>query len=806
MIMMRYLLLWLFICGSSGLLLSQDCGTKRPTPAQYAYSRDVISNYDVSQLLNGGTTCIPLQAHIVRASDGSGGISWEDLNIGLSFLNNLYFDAGLEFFWKATPNYVNNGDYYEYDQQAPDNDTESGLVGLFTTATDATNIYFVNNITTASGFSAAGYAYFPFNSAQSNRIVMRHASTATVPNGTFAHEFGHYFDLYHTHEGTEFGNTDPDAENVPRTGVNANCSTDGDLLCDTEADPRYDSGAFDLGTCTDTGGETDVNGVPYVHPVENIMSYYPDACGGSFTPDQYTRMAQGLVDRQGHTAYNLSASPMSVNAPSGLALALNGNALDLTWSDNAGNEMGYLIERSTTSASTGFRAVAGGATGPNATSWSDIDLTSNTSYWYRLKATNGDCNTYSNVASYTTGLFYCTPSYFTGACGTSPIADFTLTGATTTISNINTGCSTEQYGDYTAMSADVIAGNSYSVVAHGVTGGFGTYSARYIQMWIDANQDGDFEDAGEELLAGSTPMAPTFNGSITIPAMALNGTTRLRVRVWDQSNGCAVTPCNECIFGETEDYSLIVSGGVDPFINISVKVFLEGPYNGSNMDDDLRTSGYIPSAEPYGTVYGHVGDGGGETISAPVLAVSGSNAIVDWIYIELRDKSDISSVVSTRSALLQRDGDVVDTDGTSPVTFNESADDYYVGVRHRNHLGTVSASPVSINTSGSIDFTTSASSSYGTDAKKSDAGVFLLWMGNALNDNELKYIGSSNDRDAMLLRIGGSVPNASVSGYYPEDCNMDGTVKYLGAGNDRDPLLINIGGSVPTNIRTEQIP
>jgi len=39
-----------------------------------------------------------------------------------------------------------------------------------------------------------------------------------------------------------------------------------------------------------------------------------------------------------------------------------------------------------------------------------------------------------------------------------------------------------------------------------------------------------------------------------------------------------------------------------------------------------------------------------------------------------------------------------------------------------------------------------------------------------------------------------------------EDCNMDGRVKYTGAGNDRDMILVNIGGSVATNIVIEQLP
>ena len=63
-----------------------------------------------------------------------------------------------------------------------------------------------------------------------------------------------------------------------------------------------------------------------------------------------------------------------------------------------------------------------------------------------------------------------------------------------------------------------------------------------------------------------------------------------------------------------------------------------------------------------------------------------------------------------------------------------------------------------------------------------------------------------NDRDPILVAVGGTVPTATVSGYLPTDVNMDGRVKYTGSVNDRDPILVNVGGTVPTNTRVEQLP
>ena len=795
-------------------LHAQDCGTAPPTPAQYAHTKSVISRIDVDALRGGGITCVPLQAHIVRQGDGSGGITQEQLNIGLSFLNNHFLDAGIQFFWKGAPNTTNNSDYYDFDATSPDNDSEATLAGFFTTATDAVNIYFVNNITTSTGFVAAGYAYFPFNSATSNRVVMRHGSTANTPNGTFVHEFGHYFDLYHTHEGTENGNAHPNAENVARTGGQANCNTDGDLLCDTEADPRYASADFNSSTCTYTGAGVDIHGVGYDPPVDNIMSYFPDGCGGIFTPQQYVRMQQGLMERQGHSAYSLNASPTAVNVPTGLSATWNGaSEVDLTWTDNAGNDLGYLIERSETSASSGFQALVFGATATNGTSWTDDDLTPNTTYWYRVRPANGSCASYSNVATVSVGLAYCVPEYFeTCAAGGSALIDaFQLAGETMTINNSNSNCSPNGFGDFTAMVADLDAGSTYSVTVDALVGA-GSYSPQFAQVWIDLDQNGSFEDAGEKMLATPGSMTTEFTANFTIPPTALNGPTRLRVRSWDQFNGCDPTSCSFCAFGETEEYTVVISGGASADVKVALRVFLEGPYDPStgSMSDALRSGGLVPTTEPYTALGWSFTGGGGESIAASVLNTTGNNAIVDWVVVELRDKNNDASVVSSRAALLQRDGDVVDLDGSSPVTMASGDDQYYVAVRHRNHLGVMTQNALALSgTATSVNFTSAGQATYGSNARKSVTGAFpaqVLWAGNVVVDDQVKYTGTGNDRDLILQAIGGVVPTNTAAGYLGADVDLNGQVKYTGSDNDRDIILQNIGGVVPTNTRVEQLP
>ncbi|MEO8589526.1 MAG: choice-of-anchor B family protein [Flavobacteriales bacterium] len=246
-----------------------------------------------------------------------------------------------------------------------------------------------------------------------------------------------------------------------------------------------------------------------------------------------------------------------------------------------------------------------------------------------------------------------------------------------------------------------------------------------------------------------------------------------------------------------------------PRLSLRVKALLEGPYDQTTglMYDSLRVKGQIPAAEPYTDLsYTHVG-GGGETTTAPVLAVTGPNAIVDWVVVELRDAITPTTVVATRSALIQRDGDIVGTDGTSPVQFTVAVKDYHIAVRHRNHLGAMTAAPQRVSVAlKSYDLTNGSVALYGTEATKTIGSIHALWAGNTLRDGELKYMGEFNDRDPILVDIGGSIPTNTTIGYALTDVNMDGRTIYVGARNDRDPILVNIGGSVPTNTRTQQVP
>jgi hypothetical protein len=249
-----------------------------------------------------------------------------------------------------------------------------------------------------------------------------------------------------------------------------------------------------------------------------------------------------------------------------------------------------------------------------------------------------------------------------------------------------------------------------------------------------------------------------------------------------------------------------------PTVQLRPRAYLEGPYStgSGQMNAALRAGGLIPLAEPYAALgYAHAGGGGGETTSSAVLSITGANAIVDWVVVELRSAGNSAQVVATRSALLQADGDVVSAaDGTAPVALTAAAGSYFVALRHRNHLGIMTSAAVALSsTSTNLDLSNGSVALFGgAAATTAIGGRNLLWAGDVNRSGVLVYTGADNDRDPILSRVGGTNPNATVTGYYGEDVNMDGVVSYTGGGNDRDPILVNIGGAVPTATRAAQLP
>jgi len=288
-----------------------------------------------------------------------------------------------------------------------------------------------------------------------------------------------------------------------------------------------------------------------------------------------------------------------------------------------------------------------------------------------------------------------------------------------------------------------------------------------------------------------------------------------------------------------------VVSGMNKFIAVGAKAFLQGAYvSGTGlMNDNLRTlpfgpasnTGNFPQDDPYrqstyNTAFIHVNNTPIETIpNSGIIAAQAdpANNIVDWVFLQLRDltASPGNVVLQTRSALVQRDGDIVDIDGVSPVTFNNVADgNYILTIRHRNHLGLSldQSTPKNFTETKSLAFTApkvadlrtatdpqlfGTSAAYTTATHPTLGTVNLLWGGNANFNGNTRFSSLNNDRDYLLINSLGNDPAAFISNvYHPADVNMNKVVRFSSLNNDRDFLLITVLGNDPAIFRTQTIP
>jgi hypothetical protein len=234
---------------------------------------------------------------------------------------------------------------------------------------------------------------------------------------------------------------------------------------------------------------------------------------------------------------------------------------------------------------------------------------------------------------------------------------------------------------------------------------------------------------------------------------------------------------------------------------IAPKVFLQGPYNtGTNlMNTSLATLNLIPTTEPYSSLsnFTHSGSGGGETVSGS--SFFSSNSIVDWVFVQLHNGTT-GAVVSTRSALLKNDGTIVDTDGTPLSMAGNAPGNYFVSIRHRNHLAVRCVSVVSLskNTNTTYDYTTALSqviANAQNNAMASVGGKFCMWGGNANSNTSVRYTGGGNDQNQLLNTCLGGNKNSVLSNQYSScDQNLNGNVRYTGGGNDQNVLLNTVLG------------
>ena len=201
--------------------------------------------------------------------------------------------------------------------------------------------------------------------------------------------------------------------------------------------------------------------------------------------------------------------------------------------------------------------------------------------------------------------------------------------------------------------------------------------------------------------------------------------------------------------------------------SLTLKIYLEGAFNGTDMDTHLTDLTFLPSTQPYYTEpWDYTG--------TEMLPDPPSPYVVDWVLVELRDASDAASAitgtrVARQAAVLLSDGMIVGMDGISTIQFNiPIIQQAFVVIWHRNHLGIMSASALTIDDGGfcTYDFTTAVSQAYGNGQKEIDNSIFGLIGGDINADGIINELDASQSWSQQ----------AGLSGYLNGDIDLDGQV------------------------------
>jgi hypothetical protein len=239
------------------------------------------------------------------------------------------------------------------------------------------------------------------------------------------------------------------------------------------------------------------------------------------------------------------------------ATTVTTNSFTANWNAVAG-ATGYFLDVSTVNT---FASFVTGFTNLSvwpATTRSVTGLSPGVTYFYRVRAV-GTCGTSvsSNIINPSTvGLSYCIP--LAPSTTTSFVDSFSTTGGITNITNTITGFTTGGYANYSSQfscSQYPSSSINYSITSKRTDSLDQTF---FYYIWIDWNNDVDFTDAGETIVATTSYQGGPFTGTIAVPTTQAAGNYRMRVSTsWVGANtSCAINATYGR--GEMEDYTFIV--------------------------------------------------------------------------------------------------------------------------------------------------------------------------------------------------------------------------------------------------------
>ncbi len=346
------------------------------------------------------------------------------------------------------------------------------------------------------------------------------------------------------------------------------------------------SAAICAGATGTLNGTVTGGGQPYSYSWSNGASVVGTTASISVSPASSTTYTLTVTDNCGTTLtsspYFLTVNPnptVSVTGnPSSLVICSSGS-VQLTasganstynWTPIDGLDVttGAVVNASPT-ATTTYTVVGTNVTGCTGTATITVTFSAGVTVTPTADQTTG-CEPFTTTlhAGASTAGGYCIPTLGDPGATDDYLNNFTFN----TIVNNGSGDAASDYTYYSALNTNVVAGNTYPI---SMTPGSPTWSEAF-NAWIDYDQDGIFS-ASERVFVSTTAAnnAVTQTGTVTIPATALNGTTRMRVECRFSSIPAATEACANPGFGEYEDYNVTISGGVNNVLSYS--------WTGSNL-------------------------------------------------------------------------------------------------------------------------------------------------------------------------------------------------------------------------------
>lgn len=254
----------------------RECGTvlteEQVALALALEARGTFSPADVDERF---VPRVPVTLHVVRRTNGTGGMTAAEAQAAFNQAVTYWESMRIELFQLGSVRFINDSGLFDIDDIP-----ELYLLWLTDVVPNAVNVYFVNSLP-----AACGYGSYPGLGAQG--VAVQFSCTTDTANTTLAHEIGHYFFLYHTHE-TSMGAECPSG---------SNCATTGDLVCDTPADPNLAGDGEMDDACMYTGTSTRCGGQPFNPDTRNIMHIgNPRTCRDRFTAGQRNRALGTLTN------------------------------------------------------------------------------------------------------------------------------------------------------------------------------------------------------------------------------------------------------------------------------------------------------------------------------------------------------------------------------------------------------------------------------------------------------------------------------------------------------------------------------